>query len=65
VHMDELELEERCLRASFEKMDDLFCLALLKAIDEGRERAPTEVSKVPGTQRPIFADVAMSFTYSS
>jgi hypothetical protein len=50
--MDELHLEELSVRMNVVKMDDAFCEALQRAIDAGRENAPTVASKQPGTRNP-------------
>jgi hypothetical protein len=49
---DELIIEEMCIRATQEKMDDAFRDAMQRAIRTGQEFVPTVVSKVPGTRRP-------------
>jgi hypothetical protein len=51
---DEIGMEELRIRASLEKMDDAFRVAMLKAIAAGEELAPTAISKKPCTRRPIF-----------
>ncbi len=49
---DELIIEEMCIRATQEKMDDAFRDAMQRAIRAGQELVPTVVSKEPGTRRP-------------
>jgi hypothetical protein len=49
---DELIIEEMCIRATQEKMDDAFRYAMQRAIRDGQEFVPTVVSKKPGTRRP-------------
>ncbi len=49
---DELIIEEMCIRATQEKMDDAFRDAMQRAIRAGQEFVPTVVSKEPGTRRP-------------
>ena len=50
--MDEIRLEELSLRITQEKMDDAFRAAMERAIEAGEEKAPTVVSKKPGTRNP-------------
>jgi hypothetical protein len=49
---DDVTLEELRIRASLEKMDEAFCIAMLKAIGSGEERAPTAISTSAGTRNP-------------
>jgi hypothetical protein len=39
--------------ARLRQQDEQFCQVMRQAIEWGRESAPTGISKVPGTQRPI------------
>jgi hypothetical protein len=49
---DELVIEEMSIRATQEKMDDAFQVAMHRAIRTGQEFVPTAVSTEPGTRRP-------------
>jgi hypothetical protein len=50
----EFAAEEMRFRAELEKMDAAFCVAMLRAIDAGEERAAEAICKKPGTRNPIF-----------
>ena len=50
---DEIVIDEKRMRAEFEKMDAAFCTAMLNAIDAGTEHSPEGICKEPGTRRPI------------
>ena len=50
---DEIILEEIHMREYLVKMDEAFCAAMLKAIEQGEERAPTAICTEPGTRSPV------------
>ena len=50
---DEIVIDEKRMRAEFEKMDAAFCTAMLNAISTGTEHSPEGICKEPGTRRPI------------
>jgi hypothetical protein len=44
-------------REAVERQDRKFCRAMLAAIKRGDESAPTSISTVPCTKRPLFVDL--------